>query len=324
MIPYVCPRKERTCLGIRSNNETLSVLTLNTQPLRESNAISHLSTVTSMQTVLCSVSLFFSQTVANAGAHGPAVTVLQVPLPTSIKTNQAGSKQIQRLSHGKILQARKSRSQILTNAGSLLKKRAELKLAVVEHSSDGISITEMWCHQGVLDVEFSLPSYILFRCGRNDLRNGDGVHLMIKQGLDSRSLALAATNYSMDAVTCQFGYPPSPMNVCCVYKSPSQTHDEGLPELIPRLADLPGRLLLMGDFNSSFVGWVADNCSSESSFDTLLLPAVQSNLLFQSQAQCRLTHCDILIVFYICQPVITGLSFSANLSRNCTYQLSYR
>lgn len=106
----------------------------------------------------------------------------------------------------------------------------------------------------------------------------DEVLLLAEDCWSPSHLAIDVLTYPNVVVACPIGSESTPLTICCIYRPPSQNENDGLLELIPRMASLPDKLLLMSDCNVGNINWAAGKGSSETSVDVLLLIPTQFNV----------------------------------------------
>ena len=162
----------------------------------------------------------------------------------------------------------------------------ELTITSANLSPDIMAFTETWLHSGILDAEVHLPSYQLIRRDRVPGRRGGGVALYIKEQLRAQTinLQISAFTTNFELIGCKIITQSGPVNVFAVYRSPSsnETDDDALLMTLRQTANLPGELLLLGDFNAPSVNWETWTCDSPRSFSGKLLEFAEYQFLNQA------------------------------------------
>ena len=146
-----------------------------------------------------------------------------------------------------------SLSFIYANAQSLRHKMSELLTTVEAMDPPGIGVSETWGDTDILDAEFSIPGYTMFRSDRIKGHRGGGVLLYIKSELNATEMKM--TSKFSDQVWCKISITNGDeLLIGVVYRSPNnRENDNSLCNLIGEVGGRP--LLLMGDFNYPDIDW---------------------------------------------------------------------
>jgi hypothetical protein len=145
------------------------------------------------------------------------------------------------------------------NARSLCNKMSLLRSYVNEYSPLVVCITESWGNDGVDDAFFSLPSFTLYRCDRQNSVGG-GVLIYVSDTLPS----VLVSRFSLDgseAVACRITLSPkthhSDLILCCVYRPPSyDLRESRLLDYISGVVSTSSKFfVLCGDFNCPEIHW---------------------------------------------------------------------
>ena len=153
------------------------------------------------------------------------------------------------------------------NAQSLRHKMPQLLALVEARNPDVIGITESWGDSEILDSEFTVPGFSLFRADRSNGHRGGGVLLFVNS--DMNAVEVKMTSTFSEQVWCKVKIMNGDelyIGVC--YRSPNtvlfgQENDRLLCDLIAEVSGRP--LLLMGDFNYPDIDWCASHGQSVSS-----------------------------------------------------------
>ena len=160
---------------------------------------------------------------------------------------------------------------LYTNAQSVIKKMAELRLVVEMKKPDVIAITESWTHCDIDNNFLHINNYeIIGRQDREDTSRGrgGGILVYVKKGL-------CAWKEEMDGPFCQcvcvrLKGQNREIGIYVVYRSPnsSRENDEALCSLMKKLR---GQLVVVGDFNFPGIRWMTggSDAKGRAFFDTL-------------------------------------------------------
>ena len=144
---------------------------------------------------------------------------------------------------------------LYTNAQSIIKKMAELRVLVAMKNPDVIALTETWSNSDIDNSFLHIDNYeIIERRDRVDTRGGrgGGILVYVRKGI-------CAWNKKLDGSFCQCAGVKlkgrnSNLGIYVVYRSPnsSRENDEALCALVRQLS---GRFVLIGDFNFPGIRW---------------------------------------------------------------------
>ena len=137
------------------------------------------------------------------------------------------------------------------NARSLINKRDDFELYILEEKSDIVGITETWAVEDIGDSELSLEGYTMFRRDRmlGLKMKGGGVLLYIKKFCKcNREDDILDKNFP-ECVWCDIDINGEKTLVGVCYRPPhnSKIQDEALFKMIRVVSK--GKVLIMGDFN---------------------------------------------------------------------------
>jgi len=153
------------------------------------------------------------------------------------------------------------------NAQSLRNKMAELLATVESFDPTVIGVTESWGDNDILDSEFSIPGFTMFRSDRKITHRGGGVLLYVKTDLNPLEVRMKSS--FVDQIWCQVKISNGEallIGVC--YRSPNpvlygKDNDTHLCDMIREACGKP--LVLMGDFNFPDIDWTRSHGPSTAS-----------------------------------------------------------
>ena len=169
----------------------------------------------------------------------------------SIKDNIALKEQFQ-LNDGKLVC-------LYANVRSIVNKRSELDLYVLDDKPDIIGITESWTTEDIQDSELNIDGYTMFRKDRiskdkNKIRGG-GVLLFVRHNLNVILREDLESEIFQECIWCdvKIGKEITLIGVCYRCPNKSKENDEALFDMINKAS--VGKLMLMGDFNFPVIKW---------------------------------------------------------------------
>jgi len=146
------------------------------------------------------------------------------------------------------------------NARSLVNKRNEFELFVLEENLDIIGISETWFHSNILDSEVDLEGYTLFRKDRHDVnkRRGGGVAIYIRNEMNPVSVSEVNSCKFEESLWCRINCNGQETLIGICYRPPNSSisNDECLFSMIDGVSS--GRVVIMGDFNFAALDWSSD------------------------------------------------------------------
>jgi ribonucleases P/MRP protein subunit RPP40 len=166
------------------------------------------------------------------------------------------------------------------NARSIVNKRDELELYVLEEKPDLIGITETWLTISIEDAELNIEGYTLLRKDRilgNKLRGG-GVLLYIKNSINVVLREDFSNKHFEESIWCdlELGGEKTLIGICYRPPDSSKVQDEALLKCIDHAAS-KGKVLIMGDFNFAEIDWK----NSHSDESNLFTKCINDNYLIQ-------------------------------------------
>jgi hypothetical protein len=185
--------------------------------------------------------------------------------------------------------ARPKISVVQSNVRSLRNKFDELLLLVERVHPDIIALTETWLSPDILDSEFHLAGYYMYRADRSPQRIGGGVALYCKEHLHPSLLEeYKDPEGTEESLWCRLRLLNSNVTVGVVYRSPISIGLQSLVRLKRYCSH--GNTLVLGDFNAPSIDWNSYCCEAPTdSFDTKLLESVLDvNLIQHVQTPTRL------------------------------------
>ena len=169
-----------------------------------------------------------------------------------------------------------------TNARSIINKRNELELYIMEEKPDIVGITETWAVDSIGDSELNIEGYSMIRRDRilGEKTKGGGVLLYITDSLD---IIMRDDILNADILECAWceiiiGGEKSLVGIC--YRAPDSTkaQDEALYQMISSVDR--ESILLMGDFNFPELDWSEpDSKGLDDSHP--FMECINDNFLFQ-------------------------------------------
>ena len=143
------------------------------------------------------------------------------------------------------------------NARSIINKRDELELYVVEEKPDIIGITESWATESIADSELSIDGYTMLRNDRiigAKLRGG-GVLLYIKNSFNVVLREDFADINFPETLWCdlEVGGEKTLVGVCYRPPDSNKIQDEAMFSYFNKASK--EKVLLMGDFNFADLDW---------------------------------------------------------------------
>ena len=167
-----------------------------------------------------------------------------------------------------------------TNARSIVNKRNELELYIMEERPDIIAITETWAVESIEDSELKIEGYTMIRRDRilGEKTRGGGVLLYIIESVDVIVRDDIVNSNILECAWCEIvmGGEKSLIGVC--YRSPDSTkeQDEALYQMIGSVDR--ESVLLMGDFNFPELDWREPDSLDDSH---PFMECINDNFLFQ-------------------------------------------
>ena len=167
-----------------------------------------------------------------------------------------------------------------TNADSLLNKRAELEVLILEHKPEILAITEIKAKRQVSleNVEYTIPGYTLFLNQKPEL----GVALYVKESLNAVECPELNAQAFQEAVWCSFeSMSKVKVLLGCIYKSPNSNDDNVKNLLDMMLSDVLkcyDKICVMGDFNYPNVCWQGNWTSTK---DETFIECIRDAYLYQ-------------------------------------------
>ena len=167
------------------------------------------------------------------------------------------------------------------NARSIMNKKDELELYLIQEKPDIVGITETWLYEEIEDTEISAEGYTVFRKDREkgDKSRGGGVIILAKNELYMSIKEEMTANEFPESIWYEIksGRVKTLMGVC--YRPPSslKINDDALFELMSKACR--ENVLIMGDFNWSELDWTRP----ETLADTHpFVKCMNDNFLFQT------------------------------------------
>ena len=143
------------------------------------------------------------------------------------------------------------------NARSIINKRQELEMYIMEEQPDVVGITESWAVASIEDSELALDGYTMLRKDRivGDKTKGGGVLLYVKNSLQ---IVLREDVCNSEFPECVWGEivigtEKTLIGVCYRPPDSSKAQDDALYRMIREIKDK--NILLMGDFNFPDINW---------------------------------------------------------------------
>ena len=173
------------------------------------------------------------------------------------------------------------------NAQGLTTKFPQLLALVDEENPDIICISETWCDSTVLDSEFSLPEYMLFRRDRHitDFPNGmytnaarGGVCILVKNTINCTLSSINDHNTESLWLNISSSIGSLLLGVCYRPELAGNTYVENLCKCfndLPHTTDA----IIVGDFNFRDICWESN--ISNSFIGNFFLNCVNNNYLHQ-------------------------------------------
>ena len=167
-----------------------------------------------------------------------------------------------------------------TNARSIVNKKNELELYIMEERPDIIAITETWAVESIEDSELKIEGYTMIRRDRilGEKTRGGGVLLYIIESVDVIVRDDIVNSNILECAWCEIvmGGEKSLIRVC--YRSPDSTkeQDEALYQMIGSVDR--ESVLLMGDFNFPELDWREPDSLDDSH---PFMECINDNFLFQ-------------------------------------------
>ena len=167
-----------------------------------------------------------------------------------------------------------------TNARSIVNKRNELELYIMEEKPDIVAITETWAVDSIDDSELKIEGYTMIRRDRilGEKTRGGGVLLYIIESVNVIRRDDIVNSNILECVWCEIvmGGEKSLIGVC--YRAPDSTkeQDEALYQMIGNVDR--ESILLMGDFNFPELDWREPDSLDDSH---PFMECINDNFLFQ-------------------------------------------
>jgi hypothetical protein len=143
------------------------------------------------------------------------------------------------------------------NARSIINKREELEVYIIEEEPDVVGITETWAQENIGDAELCIQGYTMFRRDRTVgiKQRGGGVLLYIKDSINAVEREDCIEKMFPECIWCEIEICKEKTLVGVCYRPPdnSKIQDEALFNMI-RLVSKE-KLLIMGDFNFAELNW---------------------------------------------------------------------
>jgi len=151
------------------------------------------------------------------------------------------------------------------NARSLRNKMPELITLTDALKPDVIGVTENWRNSDILDCEFSIPGYSMFRQDRENGCRGGGVLLLVNSNIGAIEVKL--NNGFSEQLWCKIKIRNGEnfyIGVC--YRSPNPEFSDNDKRLCDMIKEVHGKpVLLMGDFNYPDIEWLTMHGQSQTS-----------------------------------------------------------
>ena len=173
----------------------------------------------------------------------------------------------------------------------------ELVACVETVKPDVIGITETWGNDEILDAEFCIPGFTLFRQDRKNSHRGGGVLLLINSCMNA--IEVKMKSQFVDQVWCSIklkGGEDLLIGVCYHSPNPDFSHKENDNKLCDLFTELYGKpLLLMGDYNYPDIDWSSLHGLSTAS--QKFVDAIEDGFLTQHvlEATCNGSVLDLVI-----------------------------
>ena len=209
-----------------------------------------------------------------------------------------------------------------TNANSLFNKLTEVKQLAIEKHLDILAVTETWASPNIVDVEYEIDGYQLYR--KDHSTSHGGVMMYVKNDIRSWTNDDLTNSEFEDSVWCT-------LELCCdekltigtVYRSTSSTgqNDDKLLELLTKAASLGNtdRLLVMGDFNLPEINYDkyevkgGDNSYQQRFFDTTQDIFLVQNVFEETRFREGQLPSKLDYVFTLTEDEITELEYMSPL-----------
>jgi ribonuclease P/MRP protein subunit RPP40 len=171
------------------------------------------------------------------------------------------------------------------NARSIINKREELEVYIIEEEPDVVGITETWAQENIGDAELCIQGYTMFRRDRTVgiKQRGGGVLLYIKDSINAVEREDCIEKSFPECIWCEIEICKEKTLVGVCYRPPdsSKIQDEALFNMI-RLVSKE-KLLIMGDFNFAELNWKNQEGLDD---DHLFMRCVNDNFLVQCVEDC--------------------------------------
>ena len=164
------------------------------------------------------------------------------------------------------------------NARSIMNKKSELDIMVLDRDPHIIGITESWANKDITDAELGLEGYVMFRKDRMG-RRGGGVLLYVKDTIPAYEIQLREEADGKEAIWCKLVTGHKTVTMGVVYRCPNITKEsnEKIQNAIREVSK--GDCIVMGDFNHGNIQW--DTLESTGIEDQQLMCLIQDNFLIQ-------------------------------------------
>ena len=110
------------------------------------------------------------------------------------------------------------------NARTIMNKKSELNIMVLDSDPHIIGITEYWANKDITDAELELEGYVMFRKDRMG-RRGGGVLLYVKNTIPAYEIQLRVEADCEEAIWCKLDTGHKTVTMGLVYLCPNVTKE---------------------------------------------------------------------------------------------------